>query len=203
MRSRKGYKAKRENQTVKLKAFFLIPGLLIFGVIFYASLSTIIPSRAYNPIPESVNTTLQEVYPQGWNFYTRATEESDVTAFRRDQNEGLKELPFFPSARFENFLGLSRIGRSHGIELGAITEKTSPADWMKCSVGDTLEECFDSISKDGPEARRIENVQPSPHLCGPMILVEYRRTEWAYRELIESPMEPLSMAFLKVECQGT
>lgn len=69
---------------------------------------------------------LQQLAPQGFAFYSKNPRD-ETFDFETDSNLQV------PNMRLSNILGLKRIGRAQGIELGRIQSEIPKENWMSCS----------------------------------------------------------------------
>jgi antimicrobial peptide system SdpA family protein len=144
------------------------------------------------PFERKLNVALW--LPEGWKFFTHDAREERIEMYLRDAS-GWHDASRGPNSRLTNKLGLDRIGRAQGVELGLISQEVSPKLWQTCSQASAFQ-CLDSA----PLARRVSNRSPSPSLCGEVGLVSRKPVPWAWASQGLHVSMPVSFVRLEVEC---
>ncbi|WP_211235393.1 SdpA family antimicrobial peptide system protein [Leifsonia aquatica] len=132
------------------------------------------PSNVLNPEGrDKVREYVAMTVPQGWAFFTKSPEESEIGVY--DARTG-ETLLVTPQTRVENAFGLSRNQRAQGPELALIASQIT--DWHECPMDREI--CFSEAS--GAETQSVENDAFVRTICGAAFVTGEKPTPWAYRD---------------------
>ncbi|MBD3108813.1 SdpA family antimicrobial peptide system protein [Bacillus sp. AGMB 02131] len=164
----------------KLSITFI--GTAFAFLIFLAS--TVIAVLPKGPMSFSKDTEqlISTVIYQGWGFFSKNPREPMLNAIPLDNEEEIT----WPNNRAKNFFGLKRIGRSQGIELGALISDIPKEKFQKCN-GNT-KECAENIKTE--DIIIVENKNPRPELCGLWAVSFEEQVPWSWGDAkVEMPSE--------------
>lgn len=134
---------------------------ILWSIFFTAS---IISAMTFNPISDKyINDRFFKILaPQGWGFYSKNPRDSVIYVY--DMNTEISAVKW-PNSRADNFFGISRFGRSQGIEAGLIQAALGENNWLACD-----EKAIDCLKKYNSEVTVI-NTTPTPTICGDIGIV--------------------------------
>jgi antimicrobial peptide system SdpA family protein len=138
------------------------------------------------------------VLPQGWGFFTRDPQESRVLLFRSDDGESWTPAGLGQNSQAKYFFGLSREPRVQGIELGHLRSGVPEEAWVDCEARSTAE-CVDRAALVEGTAL-VENSDPTPTLCGRVVMVERAPVPWAWRDSVTEDEMSGRASALDVAC---
>jgi len=156
----------------------LLPSTLVAAFALYSGLASLEETVLDPPGLTDHRADIMSVAPQGWSFFTKSPRDPQIEPFVVDGDD-LRSVAGFPNTRAENLFGLSREGRSQGIEVALIMTSLPDADWVECD-SPALESCSSDLARSTSHA--VDNAVPSPSLCGEVVLVESTPVSWAYRD---------------------
>lgn len=154
----------------KDRFFFFCLVLFWFLIIYNIFISSI-------PIPTSSSyikqTTIFNIIPQGWGFFTRDPREDEIIFYREDSISKQVSLYSKTNSSLEFYFGASRKNRFTGIEMDFIYKNVPKSSWKK---GSTKEFKFDTSTP--PDTIKLNfNAQT---LKGYYFVAKQERTPWAW-----------------------
>lgn len=146
------------------------------------------------------NTTVEQaiarVFPQGWGFFTRSSQESIVSPW----NSHGESLSLLPTARISNAFGLNREGRAQGVEMGTLQSQITEQGWVPCPDETSIPECLGFSSRSDHVSHEINSFTREPSLCGEVTLLQTEPVDYMYRKYFESNVKPTKFTKLNVAC---
>lgn len=146
------------------------------------------------PGQKQARTTVTNVAPQGWAFFTKSARDVEVLPYRRTANGTWTSLALTPHSSPRNAFGLDRASRSQGIEISLLLNLAEKKEWKECEDG--LADCL----ADAKASRKVENPSPEPTVCGRVALVQEKPVPWAWRDLVDERSTPERFLTLDVTC---
>ncbi|WP_270169461.1 SdpA family antimicrobial peptide system protein [Paenibacillus sp. SYP-B4298] len=180
-----------ENKDLSFKKIGIIVSIIFsLWLLFFAS--SIISAMTFNPIAEKYlnERFFKLVSPQGWGFYSKNPRDYMINVY--DMNTEKPALQW-PNNRATNLFGISRYGRSQGIEAGLIQGKISEANWLACE--DSPTECL----KNYTDKVSVTNSTPHPTICGDIGVVLQEPVPWAWSKN-ENIIMPSKIVRVDVSC---
>jgi antimicrobial peptide system SdpA family protein len=174
----------------------LLPAALVVAGGTYSGLASIDETVLSLPGLDENRANIMAVAPQGWSFFTKSPRDPQVEPFMVT-DEGMVSVAGFPNTKIENAMGLSREGRSQGVENALLLAEAQADSWVECS-SPSLDACADDLIA-APQVK-VENVVPSPSVCGDVVLVQSTPVSWAYRQHTELVRTTQSGIHLDVTC---
>lgn len=146
------------------------------------------------PGQKQARSTVANVAPQGWAFFTKSARDVEVLPYRRTANGTWTSLALTPHSSPHNAFGLDRASRSQGIEISLLLNLAEKKEWQECEAG--LADCLAAARA----ARKVENPSPEPTVCGRVALVQEKPVPWAWRDLVDERTTPERFLTLDVTC---
>lgn len=150
---------------------FFITSIFFFTLFVYGIMQ-IMPNNPVKNLPFSTELKVNEWFPQGWGFFSK--NPRDLTFNIVDISTG-KSSVNWPNNSVDNLFGISRKGRSQGIEAGRIIAQINESDWRNIE-GDPEEE----LQK--MKSIVIENDSPNPTIKGDIGLYYQKPIPWSWSE---------------------
>jgi antimicrobial peptide system SdpA family protein len=175
-----------------LKYKFSITLILCSFFSFTLIAGTVIAALPTNPLsfsPDSTNK-IKAVYYQGWGFFSKSTRDPMLNAIPLENEESLS----WPNNRVKNLFGVSRLGRSQGIEFGSIIAQVQPSEYTECKQN--VKDCFDEIEV----TKIIENPNKNPRICGLWGVSNTEPVPWAWGKSKNKVVMPSKIAKVKIIC---
>jgi antimicrobial peptide system SdpA family protein len=144
------------------------------------------------PFEKHVNATL--FLPEGWKFFTRDPQGSEVIVLRRTAEGAWAPLEHVPNGRASNFFGASRTGRAQTVETGRVAFMVPDRLWHDCT--DAPETCFDRLTVD----KTVKNISPEPTLCGTFGFARQKPVPWAWASSLHPVVMPSRVMVVEVQC---
>ncbi|MBB4889529.1 SdpA family antimicrobial peptide system protein [Streptomyces netropsis] len=146
------------------------------------------------PGQKQARSTVANVAPQGWAFFTKSPRDVEVLPYGRTADGTWTSLALTPHSSPHNAFGLDRASRSQGIEISLLLNLAEKKDWKECEEG--LADCLAGARA----ARKVENPSPEPTVCGRVALVQEKPVPWAWRDLVDERTTPERFLTLDVTC---
>ncbi|MEU1672996.1 SdpA family antimicrobial peptide system protein [Streptomyces roseifaciens] len=146
------------------------------------------------PGQKQTRSTVANVAPQGWAFFTKSPRDVEVMPYRQSTNGTWTSLALTPHSSPRNAFGLDRASRSQGIEISLLLNLAEKKDWKECD-GD-LADCL----TDARPARKVDNPSPEPTVCNRVALVQEKPVPWAWRDLVDERATPERFLTLDITC---
>ncbi|WP_234365864.1 SdpA family antimicrobial peptide system protein [Streptomyces albireticuli] len=146
------------------------------------------------PGQKQARSTVADVAPQGWAFFTKSPRDVEVLPYRQAVSGDWTSLALTPHSSPRNAFGLDRASRSQGIEISLLLNLAEKKDWQECE-----EDLADCLAGARP-ARKVENPSPEPTVCGRVALVQEKPVPWAWRDLVDERTTPERFLTLDVTC---
>ena len=139
-----------------------------FITLFVYGIMQIMPNNPAKNLPFSLNLKVHDWFPQGWGFYSK--DPRDLTFEIIDLKDG-EEAVQWPNNRIENGFGLSRKGRSQGIEAGRLIANINDDDWKKIENNPV-----DELRK--MKSITVKNDSPNPTIKGDIGFIYQEPIPW-------------------------
>ncbi|WP_175973918.1 SdpA family antimicrobial peptide system protein [Corynebacterium sp. Marseille-Q2823] len=143
-----------------------------------------------------VEQTITRVFPQGWGFFTRSSQEPIVTPWN-SEGESLSQLP---TARISNAFGLNREGRAQGVEMGTLQSQIAEQGWVPCPDQASIPECLGFSARNAHVSHKIDSFTREPSLCGEVTLLQTEPVDYMYRKYFETNVKPTQFVKLSISC---
>jgi antimicrobial peptide system SdpA family protein len=131
--------------------------------------------------------------PEGWKFFTKDPQAERLYFFRHEEN-AWHSASRGTNAEPSNFFGMSRDGRTQGMEAAVLMKNLPEASWKACD--DTPSSC---LATDG-DVVHVQNDLPLPTLCGSIGLVLQKPVPWTWAKLSHPVTMPSRVTRLEVKC---
>lgn len=174
----------------------VVPTAVVAVAAAYSGLASIGETVLSLPGLEANRANIMAVAPQGWSFFTKSPRDPQVEP-HQVSDAGLTSIAGFPNTRVENAFGLSREGRSQGVETALLIGDENADAWVECSSPD-LAVCSDELIAAEPV--KLDNAVPSPTICGEVVIVQSIPVSWAYRNHTEQTSIAQSGLHAEVSC---
>lgn len=146
------------------------------------------------PGQKQARSTVANVAPQGWAFFTKSPRDVEVLPYRRTADGTWTSLALTPHSSPRNAFGLDRASRSQGIEISLLLNLAEKKDWKECE--EDLTDCL----ADARSARKVKNPSPEATVCGRVALVQEKPVPWAWRDLVNERTTPERYLSMDVTC---
>ncbi|MEW2574985.1 SdpA family antimicrobial peptide system protein [Streptomyces syringium] len=147
------------------------------------------------PGQKQVRSTVANVAPQGWAFFTKSPRDVEVVPYRQTADGSWTSLALTPHSSPHNTFGLDRASRSQGIETSLLLNLAEKREWKECEEND-LADCL----ADARSSRKVKNPSPEPTVCGHVALVQEKPVPWAWRDLVDERATPERYLAMDVTC---
>lgn len=185
-----------EPTTVKFRDLLVPIGC---GAIFlvYTLLASLSQSIVALPGETEYRQEIVSIFPQGWAFFSRSPRDANYAVYTLDgaPQGSVRSLTAWPSTTASNLYGLSREGRSQGVEAASLALKTPPDKWHSCADTPDPALCIEGIASTDPSS--VENPVYSPSLCGTVFIAAVRPTAFEFRDL--TPIRLAADKVIKVD----
>lgn len=183
--------ASKQSQKVGALITLTLSGLLALSF-FVLSIFFTLPSNVLSIRDGSTfRTTIVDLAPQNWAFFTRSPREEEYIPYSLDDDE---EKLTTPQIRPENLFGFSRNQRAQGVEIGHLLHNST--EWKDCS---SMTDCIEVGRAANPV--KITTNSNNPTICGESLLISRKIIPWEYRDFF--PEEYYSyekVSRLSVDC---
>ncbi|MEB7399869.1 SdpA family antimicrobial peptide system protein [Staphylococcus epidermidis] len=151
---------KKDDLILTKTTMLFISLFLVYFLIFFSSILSIMPNNPIKDKTQVINASVFRVLPQGWAFYSRSPRDNTYRVINTKTGERATQ---FPNASPNNYFGLSRYGRSQGVEVGRLISKINEKKW-KDTTGNPI--------KFGRKMKKIKvvNDQLNPKVKGDIII---------------------------------
>ncbi|MFE0045139.1 SdpA family antimicrobial peptide system protein [Streptomyces albireticuli] len=167
----------------------------VWSVVFLYVAQVHVPKNVISlPGQKQARSTVANVAPQGWAFFTKSPRDVEVLPYRQATNDTWTSLALTPHSSPRNAFGLDRASRSQGIEISLLLNLAEKKDWKECE-----EELADCLTGARP-TRKVDNPSPAPTVCGRVALVQEKPVPWAWRDLVDERATPERFLTLDVTC---
>ncbi|PDY26987.1 SdpA family antimicrobial peptide system protein [Bacillus thuringiensis] len=163
---------------------------ILLTILFTLTLFNALPDSPIKKEGKGVNMAIQFM-PQGWGFFSKNPRDETIFVY---ELQGAKQIQW-PNNTAKNFFGISRNGRSQGIELGIITSNLKKENWTTCDDG--IKGCK---KKDEILPIKVKNPTPVPNVCGPYIIEMREPVPWAWAKITDGKNYPSKIVKVNVEC---
>ncbi|WP_298251975.1 SdpA family antimicrobial peptide system protein [uncultured Arthrobacter sp.] len=174
----------------------LLPSTLLGVFALYSGLASLDATVLDPPGLDEKRVEIMSVAPQGWSFFTKSPRDPQIEPFAASDST-LESVAGFPNTRAENLFGLSRHGRSQGVETALLMAALPDANWITCD-SPALDTCAEDLMSS--TLHPVTNTVPSPSLCGEIVLVESTPVAWSYRDHTELSESAESGLRMDVKC---
>ncbi|CAM5320375.1 hypothetical protein SABIM44S_00336 [Streptomyces abikoensis] len=147
------------------------------------------------PGQKQVRSTVANVAPQGWAFFTKSPRDVEVLPYRQSGDGSWTSLALTPHSSPRNAFGLDRASRSQGIEISLLLNLAEKKEWKECEEND-LSDCL----ANARPSRKVKNPSPEPTVCGRVSLVQEKPVPWAWRDLVDERTTPERYLAMDVTC---
>ncbi|MEU1312727.1 SdpA family antimicrobial peptide system protein [Streptomyces cinnamoneus] len=147
------------------------------------------------PGQKQARSTVANVAPQGWAFFTKSPRDVEVLPYRRTPDGTWTSLALTPHSSPRNAFGLDRASRSQGIEISLLLNLAEKKEWKECEEND-LPGCL----ANARSSRKVKNPSPEPTVCGRVALVQEKPVPWAWRDLVDERTTPERYLAMDVTC---
>ena len=171
------------------KSYFLnfVLTSLFISFLFFSGLQNQLPD---NPLQAFKSDTILKIFPQGWTFFSKSPRDQVTLILNQEGQSAVS----WPNNSISNLFGISRDGRSQGIEMGLLSTQIPESNWLECK-GDTTT----CLSKN-LETSHVDNPTPNPTLCGTYYMVNRQPVPWAWADLISKSEMPSKIAKVESTC---
>lgn len=178
----------RYQKIISLISGFISTVFIIFSI--YAQLPV-------NPVTSSIDKEYRNawtrIYPQGWQFFTKDTDDPEMTVYQIEDKK-IQNISRFPNSSIDNLLGFSRAQRAQGTEVGAISLQVD--EWKECPT-DGSDCILESISSN-PQV--VDNPSKTKTVCGDVVLVVTIPVPFEYSHYYSGWRLDQSASHVKVNC---
>ncbi|MBE7106613.1 SdpA family antimicrobial peptide system protein [Bacillus cereus] len=175
----------------KSVAIFSIAIVTIWVVFIFLTVISALDSSAIR-LSKHNKTVISMVYPQSWGFFSKNPREPVWNIYGLDNKQFTKH---WPNNSLNNIFGLDRFGRTQGIELGSILGQLPPSEkWHEYNKDTKLN------STEDADFLKVKNVNPSPSLCGKLIITSEELIPWAWSKNTEVKKEIKKYIRIDVKC---
>lgn len=165
-------------------------------------LSTVIliansPSNVVSSQSASERQFIRLLFPQGWAFFTRPSDDPEWHPYAVDDGAHLMSLSKLPNSRSENYFGISRAQRAQGPELASIVNNAGK--WMDCKEIPDGSDCLHHTLQSSIPVT-VTNIFPDPTLCGVILISETVPVPWSYRHQYDGWRIDEKATLVDVQC---
>jgi len=177
----------------KAKITFRV-SLIAFVAVIACSIFVQLPTTVMGGSNNDVRKTWSTLYPQGWQFFTKAPDDAEATVYSV-QDGNINSISKFPNSLTANLWGFARGQRAQGTELASVTQQA--ANWVECGTvdGDCLVE---TAGLAAPE--KVKNPSDVPTVCGTVIVAMTVPVPWEFRSQFNGWRVDDRAVLLEVEC---
>lgn len=168
---------------------FLLFYFIIWLSFFFISINSILPQNPITP-PEKLTLTTMTIFPQGWGFFSKDPRYEHF--YMIDMQSGELDLSW-PNMSLKNWGGLTRFGRSQGIELGRLYSQVEDQSMIECN--ETPLECLE----EQEDVINIINDSPSPTITGDIGIVIQESVPWIWAKKVNKENMPSRIVRLNVD----
>ncbi|MBG6137752.1 SdpA family antimicrobial peptide system protein [Longispora fulva] len=161
--------------------------VLLVAYVLHAALPA---SPLHLPGPDT--TTVRDLVPQGWAFFTKSPRGKDALVYRHDDDGTWHDLGPGPLAQPKHLMGLDRAPRAQGTEVALLLARVSPDAWRDCDRAPSA--CL----SEATAATTVANGSNLRTVCGDVGLVTQAAVPWAWRDLATTM--PSRVARVRVTC---
>ncbi|MFF7726678.1 SdpA family antimicrobial peptide system protein [Streptomyces sp. NPDC008001] len=147
------------------------------------------------PGQKQVRSTVADVAPQGWAFFTKSPRDVEVLPYRQGADDRWTSVALTPHSSPRNAFGLDRASRSQGIEISLLLDLAQKKEWKECEEAGLA----DCVANARP-SRKVKNPSPEPTVCGRVALVQEKPVPWAWRDLVDERVTPERYLAMDVTC---
>jgi antimicrobial peptide system SdpA family protein len=171
----------------------LLAAMTTWGIVGVYAVHACMP---YNPIklPGEHALDVRILVPEGWRFFTRDPQEEGASAYQESADGSFSPIVRKPNADRSNLFGASRVGRSHGVEMGTLIEQIPDSDWTKCT-GEPAK-CVEQAKV----VATVKTGSPAPTMCGSIGVVLQKPVPWAWARSKRPVTMPSRVAKVVVQC---
>lgn len=174
-------------------------GALVCVVFFVITGFGSIPNIAVDQNGKStLERYVKATFPQGWGFFTKSGQDPVIVPYGISEGK-IESISASPVGRPKYALGLSRVGRAQGIEMGLLMKHLDNT-WEKCASRDA-EKCVNRAKREPVQA--IENISPHPSVCGDVIFLETEPVPFHFRNLVDYDRVGNRYSVAHVHCQNS
>lgn len=174
----------------------VLPASVVAVTAFTYSLLAAFPPGAIQPPGlKEYRPAILTIAPQGWAFFTKSPRDPRVEPFKIER-DGAIPISAWPAGQDRYLFGISREGRSQGLETGILSQGPAAEEWHECLSNQPVE----CAREDTAKAIATVNEARRPSICGDIVLVEMEHVSWAYRNMTKQTSKALKSAHLKVAC---
>lgn len=173
----------------------LIVTLLFLG---YTTTATVPHPIASLPMQDKIRPEIVAIFPQAWGFFSRSPRDPNYAVYQLTQNGEVLSLTTWPATTASNFYGLSRRGRSQGVEVASLALGAPTDAWHQCPSDGDPAQCvrLQSDARAVPSTNRV----PSPSACGEIFVAVVKPTAYAYLGLTPLRLSADKVVKMDVEC---
>jgi antimicrobial peptide system SdpA family protein len=143
-------------------------------VVLVASLTQLAPARILPGWMRAERTSVNTLWPQGWNFFTDEPTAEVTAVFAVDSSGRLTEVNQLQMAAGANW-GLRRPDLVQMVEIGDVSGRLPAGDWRSCA-GSTPSQCADTALRQ-PLAAAVNPVR-NPTVCGHVLIAVQSPQRW-------------------------
>jgi antimicrobial peptide system SdpA family protein len=173
-----------------------VAGTVALAVMATLSVLSAIPTTAITPgAVERHRQHVGQLLPQGWAFFTRSMNQSDIAAYTGDLSQEITTT----NSDSDNGLGISRAQRTEGPEISTLTQSVPAEGWTPCATfTDSLDNC-ERIRKSAVSTS-LRNESPHPVLCGEVAFVKSEPVPWAWTTEHSRGRRVVAVSWADVRC---
>lgn len=186
---------------MKIKKLSVLIGAIPFTIAVLLVTIAALPPGAAAILGNKTSSAIMRVMPEGWAFFTRSPLDENPNAYVAGSMGAPESLIQLPNTRAENLFGLSRNGRSQGVEVAGLAGQVNEDDWIECDRTLTIEECLRHVRAESDEPMSIDNAVPGPVLCEKMILTNEVAVPFAYRNLTTERTKIVRATLVDASCE--
>ncbi|WP_246430637.1 SdpA family antimicrobial peptide system protein [Streptomyces rectiverticillatus] len=175
------------------RSFLAVAAVWSVAVLYVAEVH--VPKNVLSlPGQKQVRSTVTNVAPQGWAFFTKSPRDVEVLPYGQTADGSWTSLALTPHSSPRNTFGLDRASRSQGIEIALLLNLAEKKDWKEC------EEDLAGCLAGARPSRTVKNPSPEPTVCGRVALVQEKPVPWAWRDLVDQRTTPERHLAMDVTC---
>lgn len=179
-----------------MKKNFLVFSIFsfIWGGFFLYSIITALGTTPIS-LNKNAQTIIASALPQGWGFFSKNPRDTQFMVYANTLDDKQTKEILWPNMKVENVFGISREGRSQGVEFGSLTSNLEEKDWNDCVKGD-LKSCTQSDLKE----KKIKNNTPTPLICGKYYITQETAIPWNYAKYTNTQSKITKISKVDIIC---
>ena len=158
-------------------------------------------SMPFNPLKqESSSVQVLDLIPQGWSFFTRDPQESQLQLYKILDDGELKKIQHYHS-HYSNFFGMKRDMSRLMAELTVVFREIDRSCFYDCKSNNQYSIVNPNCFALQAEIYHIKNKFSSPLLCGQYLLTSQKIIPWAWTNKRKNVLMPNKSLVIKIACE--